>query len=77
MVGLLIELLGILALGLWTRTDQTGAPLPGSFTSRQVWIAVGIGFVIWLVGSVLSYWPDPPGLVPRTGGPDQTKPERD
>jgi hypothetical protein len=59
MVGLLIEMLGILALAFWTRTDAAGAPLPGSFSARQVWIGVGAGFVIWLAGSLLLYWPEP------------------
>ena len=52
-LGLLIEMLGILALVFRTRTDQAGAPLPGSFPVRLVWIVVGVGFVLWLVGTVM------------------------
>ena len=55
-LGLLIEMLGILALVFRTRTDQAGAPLPGSFPVRLVWIVVGVGFVLWLVGTVMTYW---------------------
>ncbi len=57
LIGLAIEVAGILAQTLWTRTDQTGAPLPGQFSSRQVWIIVGVGFVIWMIGTILTYWP--------------------
>ncbi len=59
LIGLAIEVAGILAQVLWTRTDQTGAPLPGQFSSRQVWILVGFGFVIWMIGTILTYWPQP------------------
>ena len=58
-LGLLIEMLGILALVFRTRTDQAGVPLPGSFSTRLVWTVVGVGFVIWLVGTVMTYWPRP------------------
>ena len=57
LIGLAIEVGGILAQGLWTRTGQTGAPLPGHLSSRQVWIVVGVGFVIWVIGTILTYWP--------------------
>lgn len=57
LIGLAIEVAGILAQSLWTRTDQTGAPLPGHFSPRQVWIVVGVGFVIWMTGTMLTYWP--------------------
>ena len=59
LIGLAIEVAGILAQVLWTRTDQAGAPLPGQFSSRQVWIVVGFGFVIWMIGTILTYWPQP------------------
>jgi len=59
LTGLAIEVAGLLARVLWTRTDQTGAPLPGQFSSRQVWIVVGVGFVIWTIGTILTYWPQP------------------
>jgi len=57
LIGLAIEVVGILAQMLWTQTDQTGAPLPGHFSSRQVWIVVGVGFVIWMIGSIVTCWP--------------------
>jgi hypothetical protein len=57
--GLAIEVAGLLAQVLWTRTDPTGAPLPGQFSSRQVWITVGVGFVIWMIGTIQTYRPQP------------------
>ncbi len=59
LIGLAIEVAGLLAQVLWTRTDQAGAPLPGQFSSRQVWGVVGAGFVIWMIGTILTYWPQP------------------
>ncbi|HKM55886.1 MAG: hypothetical protein ACLP7Q_05125 [Isosphaeraceae bacterium] len=59
MLGLLIEMAGILVMLVWNRTDGAGAPLPGSLSSHQVWTIVITGFVIWLVGSILFYWPRP------------------
>jgi hypothetical protein len=56
LIGLAIEVAGLFAQVLRTRTDQTGAPLPGQFSSRQVWIVVGVGFVIWMIGTILTYW---------------------
>jgi hypothetical protein len=58
-IGLAIEVCGLVAQALWTRADQTGAPLPGNFSSRQVWIVVGAGFLLWMVGTVLIYWGQP------------------
>ena len=59
MLGLLIEMAGIFVMLVWNRTDEAGAPLPGSLSSRQVWTIVITGFVIWLVGGILFYWPRP------------------
>ncbi len=59
LIGLVTEVAGLLAQVTWTKTDQTGAPLPGQFSSRQVWITVGVGFVIWMIGTILTYWPHP------------------
>jgi hypothetical protein len=73
MLGLAVEMAGILALALWTRTDQAGVPLPGSFSSRQVWIVVGVGFVIWMIGAILTYWPQPA----RKAGKSSRKDDRD
>jgi hypothetical protein len=57
MLGLLIEMLGIFALVFRTGTDEGGVPVPGSFSRLQVWIVIGSGFAIWLLGSILTYWP--------------------
>jgi hypothetical protein len=59
LIGLAIEVAGILAQALWTRTDQSGVPLPGQFSTRQVWTIVGVGFVIWVIGTIVTYWPQP------------------
>jgi hypothetical protein len=59
MLGILIEIAGILALLVWNRTDRAGAPLPGSLSARQVWTVVITGFLIWLVGTILFYWHRP------------------
>jgi len=74
LIGLAIEVVGLLAQVVWTRTDQTGAPLPGQFSTRQVWIVVGCGFVIWIIGTILTYWPQP-GLERRssTGNVEELK----
>lgn len=55
-LGLLIEMLGILALVFRTRTDQGGVPLPGSLPIGLVWAVVGVGFLTWLIGTVMIYW---------------------
>ena len=39
-----------------TRTDQAGVPLPGSFPVRLVWAVMGVGFVLWMIGTVMIYW---------------------
>lgn len=57
LIGLAIEVSGLLATVFRTSADQTGAPLPGHYSSRQVWIVVGVGFVIWMIGTILTYWP--------------------
>ncbi len=57
LIGLAIEVVGLLAQVLRTRTDQAGIPLPGHFSSHQVWIVVGVGFAFWTVGTILIYLP--------------------
>jgi len=59
MLGLLIEMAGILVMVVWNRTDGAGAPLPGSLSSRQIWVIVITGFVIWLIGHILFFWSKP------------------
>jgi hypothetical protein len=74
LIGLAIEVAGLLAQVVWTRTDQAGAPLPGQFSTRQVWIVVGCGFVIWIIGTILTYWPQPgPGRRSSTGKLEELK----
>ncbi len=67
LIGLAVEVLGILAQALRSGTDSHGAPLPGHFSSRQIWTGVGAGFVMWLVGTILIYWPTLPAK-PRPRG---------
>jgi hypothetical protein len=55
-VGLFIEMLGILALLFRTQTDQAGIPLPGSFPRPLVLAVTGVGFVIWMIGTMMIYW---------------------
>jgi hypothetical protein len=56
-VGLLIEMFGIMSLGLRSRGDDAGGGLGGLLSRREVWVIVALGFAIWLVGSILTYWP--------------------
>ncbi len=65
LVGLALEVLGLLAQALRTQTDEIGDPLPGHFSAHQVWTVVGVGFVLWMIGSILIYWPRP-SLVRRS-----------
>jgi hypothetical protein len=55
-LGLLVELLGFLALAFRTRTDAAGAPLPGNFPPRLVWGVIICGFVMWLIGTIINFW---------------------
>jgi hypothetical protein len=55
-VGLVVEMLGILAVALSSR-QENGRPAAAGLSSRQIWIIVGTGFLLWLVGTVLTYWP--------------------
>jgi hypothetical protein len=55
-LGLFIEMLGILALVFHSRTDQAGVPPPGSVSMILIWTVVGVGFLTWLVGTVMIYW---------------------
>jgi hypothetical protein len=57
LLGLAIEVAGIAAQLFRTRTDQTGAVLPGHFPASYIWLVVGLGFVLWLIGTTMMYWP--------------------
>jgi hypothetical protein len=56
-VGLLVEMLGILAAASSGRRDDGGPAAAAGLSMRQIWVVVGTGFVLWLVGNVLTYWP--------------------
>lgn len=61
MVGLFIEMIGILTLAMGGR--EGGRALIGlssEASTRLAWAAVGIGFVVWLTGNILAYWPQGP-----------------
>jgi hypothetical protein len=73
MLGLLVEMLGILGLALYTGTDETGAELPGSLSTRLIWGVIALGFVVWLTGTVMTYWPTGSASTPR--GRDPRRPE--
>ena len=69
-VGIFIEMLGVLAVVFRTHTNEAGVPLPGSFSRTQAWTVIGCGFVIWLFGSIVIYWPRQPRG--RIGPPRKT-----
>jgi len=53
-VGLLIELLGVIAVMAQSRTDNVARiPLPGVGSVSLGWLAVVGGFVIWLIGRIM------------------------
>ena len=58
--GLLIEMLGV-----WGVFNATGAKdparlqLPGGTVVPLAWLAVGLGFVLWLTGTILVYFSRP------------------
>jgi hypothetical protein len=54
--GLLIEMLGI--WGVYNATDdkdQARLELPGGTSVPVAWLAIGLGFVLWLTGTILVY----------------------
>jgi hypothetical protein len=54
--GLLIEMLGI--WGVYNATgakDQARLELPGGTSIPVAWLAIGLGFVLWLTGTILVY----------------------
>ena len=55
-VGLLIEMLGI--WGVYNATgdkEQARLELPGGTLVPVAWLAIGLGFVLWLTGTILVY----------------------
>jgi hypothetical protein len=67
-LGIFIEMLGMLVLFFRTKTDGAGVPLPGAFSLGQAWTIIGCGFVIWLFGSVVIYWPRSPRNESQSAG---------
>jgi hypothetical protein len=59
-VGLAVEMLGILAAALSSRRGDGAAVPAAGLSTQQIWIVVGAGFVLWLVGNLLTYWPGHP-----------------
>jgi hypothetical protein len=56
MVGLLIEMLGV--WGVYSGGDaktMAHIPLPGGKTMPLAWLGVGLGFVVWLLGTAMVY----------------------
>jgi hypothetical protein len=54
--GLLIEMLGI--WGVYNATgdkDQARLELSGGTSVPVAWLAIGLGFVLWLTGTILVY----------------------
>jgi hypothetical protein len=59
--GLIVEMLGVLAVmkgneGIFATKLQ----LPGFEPVPLAWVGVALGFVLWLIGTVLVYWSRPP-----------------
>jgi hypothetical protein len=56
MTGLLIEMVGV--WGVYTGRDDkhpTLISLPGGNTLPVPWVAVGLGFVLWFIGTLIVY----------------------
>jgi drug/metabolite transporter (DMT)-like permease len=54
LIGLLVEMVGV--VGIVRERGGTPAPpltLPGGRVVSSAWIAVGLGFVLWLVATIL------------------------
>ncbi len=53
--GLVIEMLGVLVYTSGGDTDQARLSLPGGTAVPLAWVAVGLGFVLWLTGTIIIY----------------------
>jgi hypothetical protein len=61
MVGLLIEMIGLVGIALGRGGDQgLQVRIPGGSTISASWLAVAIGFVVWLVATILLAATRPP-----------------
>jgi hypothetical protein len=58
--GLLVEMLGVFAV-MQENEGKLAAKLqlPGIEPIPLAWVGIGLGFVLWLVGTVLVYWSRP------------------
>ena len=59
--GLLVEMIGV--VGIVRERGGTSlprVPLPGGRVVSSAWIAVGLGFVIWLIASIILASTRPP-----------------
>jgi hypothetical protein len=62
MAGLLIEMIGLVGVVLERGGDQgLRVRIPGGSTISASWLAVAIGFVVWLVATILLAATRPPG----------------
>jgi hypothetical protein len=59
--GLLVEMLGVWAVMKGNEgVFATKLHLPGFEPVALAWIGIALGFLLWLVGTVLVYWSRPP-----------------
>jgi drug/metabolite transporter (DMT)-like permease len=61
LIGLLVEMIGVVGIV----RERGGSslpkvPLPGGQVISSAWIAVGLGFVIWLIASIILAATRPP-----------------
>ena len=71
MSGLLIEMIGVWAVF----TDRGGTiSFAGGGTAPLAWLAVGLGFVLWLAGTVLVMILRSPSRKPRSVDSDNVWP---
>jgi len=66
MCGLLIEMIGVWAYLTGSGDkESTRISLPGGSTVPVVWLVVGLGFGLWLTGTVLVSLSRPPRRTPE------------
>lgn len=61
LIGLLVEMIGVVGIV----RERGGAslpriPLPGGGAVSSAWLAVGLGFVIWLIATIILAATRPP-----------------
>jgi hypothetical protein len=56
LTGLLIEMLGIWAVFQQSRGPEAARwQLPGGSSLPLAWLAVALGFILWLLGTIMVY----------------------